>query len=80
MSEYPANWRELNPIELRRLSRERIRLERKGNPGWVDLGDGYFALHIQFGGNAVTVHFGGWEDAMAFREWLAYNWPDSESD
>lgn len=59
-------------------SRARIRAERKGDPSWVDLGDGWFALHIQYGGNAVTVHLEGSGDASAFREWLTYHWSEDE--
>ena len=60
-------------------SRERIRSERRGNPMWVDLGDGKFALHIQYGGNAVVVDIGpGTEDRAAFREWLTFHWPMEE--
>jgi hypothetical protein len=66
----------MSDVQLQRESRARIRAERKGDPNWVDLGDGWFALHIQYGGNAVTVHFDGSEDALAFREWLAFHWPD----
>lgn len=61
--------------ELQRESRARIRAERSGDPDWTDLGDGWFALHIQYGGGAVTVHFDGSGDADAFREWLEFNWP-----
>jgi hypothetical protein len=64
---------------LQRESRERIRSDRRGDPNWVDLEDGYFALHIQYGGNAtiVRVH-GGSEDIAAFREWLEYHWPTAK--
>lgn len=62
--------------ELQAESRARIRAERKGNPHWTDLGDGYFALHIQYGGNAVVISCGpGSNDIAAVREWLEYHWP-----
>lgn len=80
MSGYPVNWQSMNPVELRRLSRERIRNERSGDPHWTDLGDGWFALHLQYGGNAVTVHLDGAEDALAFREWLAFHWSRVEGE
>jgi len=59
--------------EVQRASRRRIREDRRGDPHWTDEGDGYFALHIQYGGNAVVIHVGaGSEDQAAFREWLEY--------
>lgn len=63
---------------LQAESRARIRAETNGDPSWVDLGAGWFALHIQYGGNAVTVHFDGSGDADAFREWLTFHWPPAE--
>ena len=63
-------------IDLQGASRHQVRLQRQGNPSWVDLGDGRFALHIQYGGNAVVVDVGrGSEDAAAMREWLEFHWP-----
>ena len=67
----------MSDVGLQATSRARIRVERDGDPHWVDLGGGRFALHIQYAGNAVIVDVGaGSEDATAFREWLAYHWPD----
>ena len=61
--------------ELQRQSRARVRAERKGDPNWTDLGDGYFALHIQYGGGALIVHLNGSSDVDALREWLDFHWP-----
>ena len=72
----------MNPMtergELQAKSRARIRAETNGDPSWVDLGDGCFALHIQYGGNAVVLQVAGSGDADAFREWLGYHWPPKE--
>lgn len=70
----------MSDFRLQAESRARIRAERNGNPNWVDLGEGWFALHIQYGGNAVTVHFEGSSDADAFREWLEFHWPVARDD
>lgn len=67
---------ETHRAELQRRSRARIRAERGLAPSAADLGDGYFALHIQYGGGAVIVRVGGGNgppgsgDVEAFREWL----------
>ena len=62
-----------DPAELRKKSRRRIVQENNGDPSLTDLGDGYFALHIQYGGNAVVVNVGtGTEDQAAFREWVEF--------
>lgn len=56
---------------LQRESRARIRAERNLDPHYADLGDGAFALHIQYGGNALIANVGpGSGDQEAFREWL----------
>jgi len=65
--------------ERQAASRARIRAERNGDPHWVELPGGMFALHIQYGGNAVIVSVGqGSGDIAAFREWLAFHWDEGE--
>jgi len=60
----------LERIALQRASRARLRAASL-NPHWVEFDDGTFALHIQYGGNAVIVSVGeGSQDIEAFREWL----------
>ncbi len=60
--------------DIRARSRAKVRAERSGDPDYVEIGGGRFALHIQYVGNAIIVDVGaGSGDAQAFREWLAYH-------